>query len=291
MIEKQKFLRFKVHQRMNLLSFLESQLKTERSKRLIKKAIELNLCLLNGSVESFSTQMLKSGDSVSIDTQWEQWADYSPKYSIKTVFEDETLLIIDKPPNLICSDEEVSDHFKQKVFLVHRLDKQTSGLLILTKTRKAQDKMTDLFSQRGVEKTYLALVDKEVKEKKGVIENLLGKKSEYFGQAIWGDVPRGKYALTEWMCLDSKNQAALLKVFPKTGRTHQIRTHLNKIGHPILGDYQYCKRFLLPYYIPRVMLHSYQLQFTHPLKEEKVELEALPPSDFMNLASHLKLCL
>ena len=117
---------------------------------------------------------------------------------------------------------------------------------------------------------------------KGKVENYLGKKQAYAGQTIWGAVSpsRGLYACTEWERLKKGDISSLVACHPTTGRTHQIRVHMAEMGHPILGDYQYGKRFLCPYRPPRILLHAEEFSFYHPSTGKSLCLTAPLPDDF-----------
>ena len=166
--------------------------------------------------------------------------------------------------------------------LVHRLDRETTGALILAKQAAVFDLFVKQFKTFQVEKRYLTIVDGIIEEKKGIIENYLGKKKVYAGQTIWGAVssPSGLYACTEWKCLKKGDKVSLLTCIPKTGRTHQIRVHMAEMGHPILGDFQYGKIFQSTYHPSRYLLHAEEIRFLHPLTGEVLCVNAPVPDDF-----------
>ncbi len=194
------------------------------------------------------------------------------KEKTPVLFEDKDLLIINKPSGVVSEGK----------FLVHRLDKETSGVLVLAKNQSMQEAMEALFKKREVHKIYLAIVDGKVAQDEGVIDNALGKIHSYQGQTIYRavDAKKGKRAITSWKCLKRGKQASLLQCEPYTGRTHQIRAHLSGMGHPILGDVQYGKRFCCTFHPQRNMLHAYRIQFKHPSTGQKMDIVAPIPSDF-----------
>ena len=164
--------------------------------------------------------------------------------------------------------------------IVHRLDKETSGLMLAAKNQRAFDYLKNLFQSRRIKKTYLAWVFGEPKEKRGVIDKPIGLKAGTVKHTVYGG-KMIKPATTYYRVIKteetSEGKFSLLEVTPKTGRTHQIRVHLKSIGNPILGDKLYGSkndRF------SRLMLHSYSLEFQSPEgKALKVEVE--PPNAFL----------
>lgn len=255
--------------------FLQEKMKGEHSLKQIKRWLENNCCMVNGQAERFASRRLEAGDKVRF--QVKEQAEV-PKY--ETLYEDEHYIIINKPAGLLTE--------KLKPILVHRLDKDTSGAIILAKTEKAREAMEQLFREKKVEKKYLALVDGVPSHPDGVVKGKIGVKKEQFGTKIWGIVPHGKEAETAWRLERKGKNCSLLSCYPKTGRTHQIRLHMNDIGHPILGDYAYCRSFKCSYRPTRQMLHAASLNFVHPFTSDQIKIEAPLPPDFEEA---LKLCI
>ena len=271
---------------MSLLSFLQKMTQNKFSNRFLKKAVENGFCRLNGYYELFASKKLKTNDLVEFAIGFVERTK-EKRIKPKIFFEDDHLLVIDKPVDLISENEAVSDYIGQKILLVHRLDKRASGILILAKQKKGFEKMKSLFTKRSVDKTYIALVDKPLKKSKGKIENYLGLKRAIQGQKIYGSSKRGKHALTYYslICKTNKLSAVLCKLI--TGRTHQLRVHLSEMGHPILGDFLYAKKFEYPYFICRLFLHSYQTSFVHPFENKKMEFTSPLPGDFFKILNKL----
>lgn len=263
---------------VGLLSFLKAVFKDAPSVKAIKRAIDSKHCRVNGRVETFSTFRLQAGDEVEIELCAAQ-----PALTFSVLYEDAALLIIDKPAGML--SEAKSFPYPP----VHRLDKETSGVLILVKTKGAEEAMKALFAERHVQKTYLALVDGVVAASKGKLVTKLHKKHAYQGQSIWGSGTKGLEAITFWEKQSSGREATLLACRPVTGRTHQLRVHLSELGHPILGDTQYGKRFRCPLHCHRHMLHAWKLSFPHPLSGEPLEVTAPIPQDFLTLLQKLGL--
>lgn len=271
---------------MKLLAFLKEKLNQQCSARQLKRAIESNYCQINGKTERFATAVVGVGDQVSFHLEGIMQAPGGElKFeSERLLYEDSDLLIYDKPAGVSSESEEllrIIQSHSSKARLLHRLDRDTTGVLMFTKNLQMHEAMVSLFRQQKVLKTYLALVDGVPAKRSGVIDNYLGKKHAYQGQALWGQVAAkdGLHAVTEWQVEKEGKDATLLQCFPKTGRTHQIRVHLSEMKHPILGDHQYGRAFRSAYRPKRCLLHAWKIAFDHPLKTIKVVVEAPIPQD------------
>lgn len=220
----------------------------------------------------------------------------------KIIFEDECLMVIDKPSGWITNDATTTttqptiqawlrrnfqfsiNNFQFRNGIVHRLDKETSGLLLIAKTKEAFEELQRQFKDRKVHKTYIALVHGKVKDLEGEI-------SESVGRLPWrrdrfGVLPNGRDAITEYKVLSimnyGKEQYSLLELKPKTGRTHQIRIHLKHIGYPIVGDEFYAGRKTARNdrkWCPRLFLHAGGITFTHPVSKKEISFTSNLPID------------
>lgn len=262
---------------LKLVAFLKLKLPSH-SSRFLKRALEANLCTINGGTERFASTELGTGDRVLLeDSSFERAVNDSGLFSVdRVLFEDDYLIVYDKPAGVS------SEKIKTPYILVHRLDKETTGALIFAKSKNVFEAMVELFRQYKVCKTYLAIVQGMPKQKSGTIDNYLGKKSSYQGQTIWGQISKekGLHAVTEWQVEKSARGASLLLCMPKTGRTHQLRVHLSEMGLPILGDYQYCRYFTHAYRPARILLHAFEVSFEHPVLGTPVEIKAPLADDF-----------
>ncbi len=154
--------------------------------------------------------------------------------------------------------------------IVHRLDKDTSGLMLVAKNDHAHAFLSQQLADRKMEKHYRAVVFGKMKEQQGIIEAPIARsKTDRKKMAV---DPEGRYALTEWKVLNQMQDRALLDVHIITGRTHQIRVHMQSIGHPVLGDVIYGHKHLPK--ADRLMLHAYSLDFTHPTTGERMQFTA-----------------
>lgn len=198
---------------------------------------------------------------------------------IHTIYEDNDLIVIDKPAGLLVHPSTslgtspqtqitLIDILKQKypeAKLVHRLDKDTSGLMIIAKNQKTYEWLKSQFLTRQVKKKYLALVHGKIKDKKGIIAKSISKSRKRGGSQTITPIGKRREAITRYEVLKEFKNYTLLEVRPETGRTHQIRVHLASIGHPLAGDEKYkFKRQLKLEKLNRQFLHASYLQFKMP---------------------------
>lgn len=162
--------------------------------------------------------------------------------------------------------------------IVHRLDKDTSGLILIAKNDKAHTVLSEQFKERSMEKHYRAVAFGNFPNESGLIDAPIARHP--VDRKKMAIVPGGKPSQTEWKVLEHLRSAAYLDVHLLTGRTHQIRVHMYSIGHPLLGDRIYAPNIKTSTHIPRLMLHAYSLSFTHPTSLERITLTAPLPEKF-----------
>lgn len=215
------------------------------------------------------------------------------KYEI--LYEDSSILALDKPANLVVHQtvdinrpnllRNISDG-KRELFLINRLDKDTSGVVLISKTREAATLFSKLFAEKKVEKKYLAIVEGEIDFSRKLVSNHLdsikGLKNIY-GSVVSG----GKKAQTLVKKISTRSGFSLVEASPETGRTHQIRVHLAELGFPIVSDLSYGAIFR--HQFKRVMLHAHTLTFKHPIKKESVTITSPFPDDFKEALDYLGL--
>ncbi len=204
---------------------------------------------------------------------------------MKILFEDEYLVVIEKPAGIIVNNaesvkgetiqdwlkdkitiENPESEFAQKGGIVHRLDKDTSGLMVLAKTEQAYEGLKQQFLERKTMKVYLALVHGKFKEKEGVISLPIERHSKNKHKFAIGTDP-SRTAITEYKVRKENEDYALVELKLHTGRTHQIRVHMKHLGHPLLSDPIYGGKGYKQdiEFCPRLFLHAHVLQFKHPI--------------------------
>ena len=215
----------------------------------------------------------------------------------RILFIDAEALVLDKPAGLPVDAprrggdsiaarlDELKCGFKRPPVAMHRLDTDTSGCLLFARTPKARAIFQQAFETRVVEKYYLAVVASEIIESEGMIDMPLAKRSS--AEAGWRMVAdqHGSAATTHWRRLLVRDGSTLVEFRPVTGRTHQIRVHLAKIGFPVLGDKIYGKSEEA---ISRQMLHAYQITIQHPATKKKMRFTAPLPADFLQILKGLR---
>lgn len=198
------------------------------------------------------------------------------------VYQDESLLAVNKPTRLLtvpgrgldkqdCLYHRVLESCPDAL-VVHRLDMDTSGLILFARTPEAQRNLSAQFENRRINKVYVAIVEGIVKQDKGVVDYPLRKDMEQrLPPKHVVDCVRGKKAITEWRVIYRGEKTTRVGLYPHTGRSHQLRVHMKSIGHPVVGDLIYGRSG------ERLMLHAESLSFSHPLTGESILLECRPP--------------
>ena len=224
---------------------------------------------------------------------------------IKIIFQNKDFIALNKPVGLAVhagvntSEKTLVDFLLEKFpeiksvgddpevrpGIVHRLDKETSGVMVVARNQKTFEFLKDLFKNRNIEKKYLALIHGKLKEKEGQVEGEMGRsKKDFRKQALVRgkiSVRKERYSLTFYKVKKELEKYSLLEVSPKTGRMHQIRVHLHSIGHPILGDKKYTFKEYKNIDAPRMFLHAASISFIGS-GNEKYFFESQPPKEFEN---------
>ena len=236
--------------------------------------------------------ILKENDIVSIDENEE--IDFAPdNKKLDIIYEDDYLLIVNKPSGLIVHPDDklkngtlcniVSNYYHHKNYDItikyaHRIDIDTSGIIIFAKDMLTQAYMNKIISTHELERYYLCLASGSFKDKKGTIDLPIGEDRHHKSRRRVSKT--GQCAVTHYEVVKKFLNYSLLLVKLETGRTHQIRVHMAHIGHPLLGDELYGGSLKK---IKRVALHSYLVRFIHPVTGDEIELIKNPPYDFKNL--------
>lgn len=277
------------------------------SRAAVQRMISAGRVRVN-QLSARSSQKIKPGDVVSLDSPKAAplLVDGQPT-TLDILFEDSACLVVNKPAGVAAHPgpghwddtllNALLDHAGRagavaRRGLVHRLDKDTSGVMVVAKTREAHGRLAAQFEQHSITRQYEALVHGVPDPSQGWIELALGPDRRDLKRTS-ADTPSPKAAVTGYRVERPFGTiAAHLVLTPRTGRTHQLRAHLQAIGHPILGDSIYgaistCPSAGSP--APRVMLHAQKLGFVHPLTNAYCEFAANPPADFQVLYDALRL--
>ena len=294
------------HAGLRLDAFLASQIEGWSRARL-QKLIENEDVLVNGK-PSKSSYKLREGDDLEIELTAAPATDFAPEnIPIDVVYEDDTLVVVNKPAGLVVHPaagtpsgtlaNALAFHFQQlpargvRPGIVHRLDRDTSGVIVVAKTEAALENLSDQFRDRTVFKSYVALVHGRMSPDSGKIDQPLARdRSNRTRMAV---VRGGRNALTLYRVRRSFDRFTLLDVELKTGRTHQIRVHLAWLKHPVVGDETYGggrdntiqdpKLRAHVRNLKRHFLHAEKLSFTHPKTGEVVKFESPLPAELSAL--------
>ena len=266
------------------------------SSRLLLKLKKNNLVYLNNSICNLN-DLVSIGDTVSFCLSYEEDNSniVATNIPLNIVYEDECLLIINKPPNiaihpsLLHYDNSLSNGVKyyfnliglhKKIRPVNRLDRNTSGLVVFAKNEYVQEFLIKEMQSKTFSKEYLAILEGTLDKKQGTINAPIARKKD---SIIERCVDRsGAPSITHYKVLKDFGNFSLVNLKLETGRTHQIRVHSSYIGHPILGDDLYGNKSNL---INRQALHSYKISFIHPKTREKMYFEIDMPQDMLNIIS------
>jgi 23S rRNA pseudouridine1911/1915/1917 synthase len=287
------------------------------SRRFIQNAIKQDAVKVNGKIAKQSFK-LSPGDEINFSVPEPPSKEILPEdIPLDIIYEDSELIVLNKQPGMLVHPARGNTHgtlvnalafYSDKLSsglgefrpgIVHRLDKGTTGVMVVTRNDTAQWKIAKQFERREVDKTYLAIVHGTPELTADRINVPLGVHPRTREkQAIRPDT--GKEAITFYEVLESFRGFSLLKMTPKTGRTHQIRVHLSYIKHPIVADDMYGGKLVYPWQladiepavqepiISRVALHASTLEFKHPATDEMMKFQAPFPEDMQSLLNMLR---
>lgn len=254
---------------------------------------------------------LRGGETIEVDLEAVQPVSLTAEQiPLQIYFEDQDLAVIEKPAGLAVHPGSGSKtgtvvhgllfHFQNlsdaggtsRPGIVHRLDKKTSGLLIVAKNNVAHARLSKAFQDRKVQKTYVALVHGKLSRESGTIELPIGRHPTVRTKMAAGR-PRGREAYTAYRMVEHFRGFSLLEVSIKTGRTHQIRVHLSAIGHSVVGDDVYGERSYKEFAnkfgpLSRYFLHAAELRFVHPTTGAALEIHSSLPPELHNLLNRIK---
>lgn len=275
---------------------------TGLSRSRIKKLIESGNITVNGA-KADPSYKLKTEDKIEINVpEPEKSKLEAENIPLDVIYEDKDILVLNKPRGLTVHPgagnrsgtlvNALLHHCRnlsiiggvERPGIVHRLDKDTSGVLIVAKNDKAHQSLSKQFKDRTIEKTYLAIVKGNPKNEEGTISESIGRHP--VNRKKMAVSQKGREAVTHYKVLKRSKDYSLVELKPKTGRTHQIRVHLKHIGYPIVGDPVYGgKKNSTPHLNVgnQQLLHAYKIKFTHPTTQKELEFEAPLPQDMLKL--------
>ena len=273
------------------------------SRTAVKRLIEENKIRVNGNVSKPSYEV-KTGDLIQIEEDVPKESHIiAQEIPVDVIYEDNDILVINKPKGMVvhpgngnpdgtlanavmglCGDTLSGIGGEIRPGIIHRLDKDTSGIIVIAKNDKAHIDISNQIKNRTTSKKYIALVRGQIKEDEATINMPIGRSlKDRKKMSVRKD---GKEAITHFKVLKRYPDYTLLELKIDTGRTHQIRVHMSEIGHPVVGDYIYSNG-KNPFNVTGQMLHAKTIEFVHPTTKDKVKFEAPIPKYFQDVLEYL----
>jgi 23S rRNA pseudouridine1911/1915/1917 synthase len=277
----------------------------QRSRTQVQALMKQGLVEMQpSSAKAQSSYRLRAGDVVTVHPAPEipdQFEAAGEAIPLDIIYEDEALIALNKQPGLVvhpaaghwsgtlvnalihhCGAQLAGRGGQERLGIVHRLDKDTSGLMLIAKTDEAHERLAAAFAARDVKKTYRALCWGVFRRASGELKGAIGRHPVHRKKmTVPKQAEKGRTAWTGYRVLKQARHGAEVECLLHTGRTHQIRVHLSHLGHPIWGDTLYGRRAPLnDFYPARQMLHAARIEFAHPLTGKALQLEAKLPQDY-----------
>lgn len=253
----------------------------DSSKNTVRGWIKQGRIEVNGHMVKDPLYPVKTGHVVSLG-QKKNFIDDG----VEILYEDKSLVVVYKPEGVlsVATDFDIKYNVHtflkrrlpfRRVYPVHRLDRETSGVMMFAYTEQAKDHLKDQFEQHSIDRNYIAIVEGNVEPKQGVWQSYLAEDDAYVVKSVKGS-EKGKLAVTHYTVLQSRKNTTLLSLVLETGRKNQIRVHCKEAGHPIVGD----KKYGSTAFASRVYLHAAVLGFIHPVTGKKMVFERKPSPEF-----------
>jgi 23S rRNA pseudouridine1911/1915/1917 synthase len=265
----------------------------------IRNAIARGQVTVDGAVEQDAGREVTA--SAAIDYNPSRPARSSARLDLPRLYEDEEILVIDKPAGLLTiASHPEARHTEDTVLrraqeyakrlhgragyagMLHRLDRDTSGALAIALTPEAHTRGRELFAEHKFERWYLAIVERVPASSRGTIDAPISDEYVSGRRKVARQADEGRHAITHYRVRETYRDAALLELQLETGRQHQIRIHLEQLGHPLVGEKVYAGEAPRAR-APRPMLHAWRLEFPHPLRRKVIRAEAPIPADFAKI--------
>ena len=278
---------------------------TEFSRSRVSALILEGAVSVNGTMVEKPSFKVEKGQTVSLRVPETRPVNIVPQdIPLDILYQDSDIVVVNKPCGMVVhpaagnEDRTLVNALLYHVHdlsgiggemrpgIVHRLDKDTSGLILIAKNDKSHAALSDQFKERSMEKHYHAVAFGNFSEDHGLIDAPIARHP--VDRKKMAIVPNGKLSQTEWTVISRLKSATYLDVHLLTGRTHQIRVHMHSIGHPLLGDRIYAPNIKTSIHVPRLMLHAHTLSFTHPVSGERMTLSAPLPEKFLTTLEKLK---
>ncbi len=287
------------HEGLRLDVYLAQVIPDVLSRAFVQKLIAQDRVTVNGKLPVKSNTRVAVGDKVNADVDPASLIVpdiIAQDMAVDVFYEDADIIIINKPAGLTVHPatgnrsgtlvnalahrfQELSDvNGPVRPGIVHRLDKDTSGLIIVAKTNTAHARLARQFEKHTVVKRYVARLQGAVQFDEGVVDVAIGRHPKYHDQRQPSPEGGGKDAITLYQVLGRFPKSALGALSPQTGRTHQLRVHMKHLGHPILGDDRYGRKAAFP----RLALHAQSIAFMHPATKHHVEFSCIVPKEFLD---------
>jgi 23S rRNA pseudouridine1911/1915/1917 synthase len=281
------------------------------SRSQISRLIREGLVTVGSSLAKKSGDVIESGELIRVTAQHQESNAAAEDLPLDIVYEDSDILVVNKAAGMVMHIgagvtsgtlvNALISHIgllssiggEQRPGIVHRLDKMTSGLVIVARNDTAHRRLSDQFKSREVHKTYVALVHGRMATDSGEITRPVGRDPRRRTRMKAGGIA-AREALTKYRVLRRFNHFTLVEAMPQTGRTHQIRVHLASLGHPVVGDNTYGAPAKLRFganeepTLPRTFLHAAKLAFAHPITGAPLEFEAPLPAELAAFLTHVE---